>query len=417
MLEENNMDLKELMEEEGVTDEEVFLDSLNERDNLLGFGEGGFLPTIDYYKEYLTIKGYGCGLINLDTIQDMIWTLYPRKDGDFVVFQCLKGVVPFGFGAKDVTLALNACFELEGCGGECGCDSDFNLFPSKRVEFVGSAGGGDGCRGVGDDDGWGGGEEDEDEEDEEDEDEEDEEDEEDDEYESKACAVGNDGNATLEGNGVSITCQVKRNVCQTYNLPISDISVPTIKIPLRQFYSLCIKGLRAKRTKAAQQEHWERKQLEARKAKWDTIALPMLAPYIKAFTHPHTPHLTFRCATATHANQAHNLSWLKIQQHLQDDHWDDCVSGTNPLPSLLFVSDPALDVEIPVPHPEDLHTLLTTFAHPAEGKEAEEEEGPKKARRDQRPVIELAKTRRRVREDTSEASLGACNPGGPVRKR
>ncbi|KAJ3267865.1 hypothetical protein HK104_005586, partial [Borealophlyctis nickersoniae] len=271
ILEENREDLKKLMKEKGMVDEEAFLDSLNEQDTLLGTGEDG-LPSVNYYKEYLIITGYAC---EMEPTEKIIWTMYPRMDGDFVVFQCLNAVVPFGFGAKDVTLAINACVEPRGSDGACRWHS-FNLFSAKSVKLVGSAveenevpegkeGGRDGGRGVGDDDGCGRGDKDE-------------------EDESKTFAVGNDGIATLEGDGFSITCQVKRNVCTTYSFTVSEISVPTIKIPLPQFYSLCIKRLRAMRKKRAEiQEQLrlleeERERLEARRPKWDTVALPMLAP-------------------------------------------------------------------------------------------------------------------------------------------
>ncbi|KAJ3270124.1 hypothetical protein HK104_004977, partial [Borealophlyctis nickersoniae] len=198
ILEENGQDLNKLMKEKGMTDEEAFLDSLDEMgDNLLK-NEGGW-PSVNYYKDYMTINGYRDFA---DGIEDLVWTLYPRKDGDFVVFECPNAVVPFGFGEKEVTLEIDACFEPKGCDGDWGRHTAFKLFSSERVK-LGSAveekGGPEGEEDSGDG-GWGGGD-----------------DVEEDERPggSSASAVGDDGNATLEGNGFSITCQVERNVCKT----------------------------------------------------------------------------------------------------------------------------------------------------------------------------------------------------------
>ncbi|KAJ3297663.1 hypothetical protein HK104_000253 [Borealophlyctis nickersoniae] len=294
--------------------------------------------------------------------------MYPRKDGDFVVFQCLKDVMPFEFGEKDVTLEINACFKPKGCDG-WGSDAAFKLFPSKRVKFVGSAvegkgsaededGGSDGGWGVGDDEGWGGG------------------DDEGDEPSggNSTSAVGDDGSATLEGNGVSVTCQVARNVCKTDSFTISELSVPTVKIPLPQFYSMCIKGLRAKHKKDVQMQEAKARQeeylqlqreklkkqeevLEKQEQAWKTTALPMLEPYITALGRPQFGHLKYRCAATTHEEPVKNLSWARILEHLRKHHSYD-FSETNPLPNLLYVSDPGLNIEIRVPQPEDLPTTL-----------------------------------------------------------
>ncbi|KAJ3272178.1 hypothetical protein HK104_004528, partial [Borealophlyctis nickersoniae] len=176
ILEDNHADLEKLMVEKGMTDEEALFDSLDPQDELLATGEGAW-PSVDYYKEYIAIRGWGWGR---EPATDMIWTLYPRKDGDFIIFECLNGIVPFGVGVEEVTLKINACFQPKGCDGEWGRGTAFKLFPLKKVKLVGSA------------------------------------------TEEKGGPEGEEDNST-----------------------VSELSVPAVKIPLAQFYSLCIKGLRA----------------------------------------------------------------------------------------------------------------------------------------------------------------------------
>ncbi|KAJ3299306.1 hypothetical protein HK104_009425 [Borealophlyctis nickersoniae] len=251
---------------EGVDDVDAFFDSLEEEDERLC--EHGAGQSIEYYQDYIAIDGYE-GPQN--ELGDMVWTLYPRRDGDWVVFECLESVVvPFGIGMESVKIRIAGCLQPKGCAGtywDGGC-ARFTIVPWHNLS-LGNTGAKKNSSS-------------------EDEDEEEEEDEDEDEYEGEGGDVRKDedgdeeeeedkdggwgendvseddvskddaespnstlpipdsaGNVTLDNDRYSVTYHVQHHVYTTeYDNKISEISVASIRIPLSRFGRLGIRALR-----------------------------------------------------------------------------------------------------------------------------------------------------------------------------